>query len=49
VGAHADGGEILVSRRTLAAAGPGFTAAQPHTVELKGVNEPIELLTLAWD
>jgi class 3 adenylate cyclase len=47
VGAHADGGEILVSRRTLAAAGPGFTAAQPRTVELKGVNEPIELLTLA--
>jgi class 3 adenylate cyclase len=49
VGAEAGAGEILVSRDTLDAAGPEFISGESHTVALKGVSQPVELLTVRWD
>jgi class 3 adenylate cyclase len=48
IAAAAGAGEILVSRKTLDAAGPPFIGEEPRTVVLKGVREPVELLRVKW-
>ena len=48
VAAEAGAGEILVSRATLDAAGSDFIAEQARMVALKGVRDPLELLTVRW-
>jgi len=42
----ADGGEILASRET--AAGGRFPASQARTVDIRGMSEPIEVLSVQW-
>jgi class 3 adenylate cyclase len=46
IGALADGGEILASRST--AAGSRFPASEPRTVSLRGVSEPVEIVSVEW-
>jgi class 3 adenylate cyclase len=47
VGALAGGGEIVVSASTLEGL-EGFPASAPQAVELKGISEPVEVVTLEW-
>lgn len=42
----ADGGEILASRET--AAGGRFPLSQPRTVMVKGIAEPVEVVSVDW-
>jgi len=48
IGAQAQGGEVLVSREALDAAGPSFSAGEARRIELKGVEKPMDLLPIAW-
>jgi class 3 adenylate cyclase len=49
VGAAAGKDEILVSTATAAAAGPiRFGTSEPRSVSLKGVREPVEVLSIEW-
>ena len=43
----ADGGQIVASRGT--AAGGRFESSEPRMVEIRGIAEPIEVVTVAWD
>jgi adenylate cyclase len=46
IAALASGGEIVASRDT--AAGTRFPASEPRTVTLRGLDEPIEIVTIDW-
>jgi class 3 adenylate cyclase len=46
IAALASGGEILVSRET--AQGTTFKVSEPRSVELKGIAEPMEVVSVAW-
>jgi class 3 adenylate cyclase len=46
IAALAGGGEILASRDT--AAGTRYPASEPRTVELKGIAEPMEIVSVDW-
>ena len=46
IAALAEGGQILASRET--AAGTRATASAPRTVELRGIDEPVEVVTVDW-
>ncbi len=48
IGALAGGGEIVASAQTLAGVQPGVAVADPRTVELKGISEPVTVYTLQW-
>jgi class 3 adenylate cyclase len=48
IGAAATGGEILVSAETLDGAGTSFRVSQPRTETLKGVAEPVEVVSVGW-
>ena len=48
IGALALGSQILASRTTAEAAGRGFTASLPQAVSLRGISEPIEVVTISW-
>jgi class 3 adenylate cyclase len=48
VAALAEGGEILTTRATLAVAGDRFAADRPRAVALKGIREPVEVISVAW-
>jgi class 3 adenylate cyclase len=48
IAALAGGGEIVASEDTVAAAGDGFEASDPRDVELKGISEPVRVVTLSW-
>ncbi|MBW3593028.1 MAG: hypothetical protein KY396_04985, partial [Actinobacteria bacterium] len=48
IGALAGGGEILVSRDTLDGIGTSFRLSEPRTEELRGFDEPIELVAVDW-
>lgn len=48
IGALADGGEILVSQETLAAAAAPFDTSAPRTVKLKGMSEPATVVAIRW-
>ena len=47
IGALAGGGEILVSRESVDGASP-FALSEPRTEELKGIDEPVELVAVEW-
>jgi class 3 adenylate cyclase len=46
IAAIAEGSEILVSRAT--AQGTQFKLSAPRTVTLKGISEPVEVVSVAW-
>ncbi len=46
IAALAGGGEILASRET--AAGSRYQASEPRTVTLKGITEPVEVVSIVW-
>jgi class 3 adenylate cyclase len=48
IGAAAGAAEILVSRDTLEAVGGAFRTSEPRTETLKGFDQPVELLAVAW-
>jgi class 3 adenylate cyclase len=48
IGALAGGAEILASRSTVDAAGLEEATQQTRTVALKGIEEPVEVVTLDW-
>jgi class 3 adenylate cyclase len=48
VAALAEAGEILASRDTLESVPPGITLSTPRTVALKGLSEPVEVVTVGW-
>jgi class 3 adenylate cyclase len=48
VGATAGAGEILVSRETLDGVGTAFRLSEPRPYELKGFDEPLELVSVGW-
>lgn len=45
IGAMAGGNEIVASRET---AGDRFPVSNPRTVELRGISEPVEVVTVDW-
>jgi len=45
IAALAEGGEIITSRQT---ATPHFVISEPRTVTLKGISEPIEVVSVQW-
>jgi len=45
---HAAAREILASCDTIESAPPGITLSTPRTVTLKGLWEPLEVVTLGW-
>jgi class 3 adenylate cyclase len=48
VGAAASAGEILVSRESLDGAAPRFALSEPRRLELKGLDEAVELVAVEW-
>ncbi|MEO7803481.1 MAG: adenylate/guanylate cyclase domain-containing protein [Actinomycetota bacterium] len=48
VGALAQGGEIVASVSTVESAGSLWTVSEPRTVEVKGIADPIEVVTMDW-
>ena len=48
IGANATGGEILVSASTISTARSAFPQASPRTVALKGLAEPVHVVTIDW-
>ena len=48
IGAAAGAGEILVSAETLASLPDGFRVAERRTESLKGVAEPVEVVSVDW-
>jgi class 3 adenylate cyclase len=48
IGAAAGGGEILVSRDTVAGVGSGFRLSEPRPETLKGFAEPVEVVSVDW-
>ena len=48
IAALAEAGEILASRDTVESAPTGITLSAPRPVRLKGVSEPLEVVTLGW-
>lgn len=48
IGALAGADEILASRKTAEAAGGGYPLADARTVALKGLSEPLDVVTVAW-
>ncbi len=47
ISALAGGGEILASRATVAGS-PHLPVSEPRTVELKGIPEPVEIVSIDW-
>jgi class 3 adenylate cyclase/Tfp pilus assembly protein PilF len=48
VGALAEGEQILATEDTLAAADGDWPVSEPRGVELKGISEPVQVVTVAW-
>jgi class 3 adenylate cyclase len=48
IGALAGGGEILASRATMRDGAGRYRISQPRPVELKGISEPVEVVTIDW-
>ena len=49
IGSLAGGGQILASVNTLQGAATRFPISTPRSVTLKGVSQPIEVVTIDWD
>ena len=47
IAALAEGGEIVASRATVGSSSP-YPASEPRTVELKGLSEPMEVVSVDW-
>ena len=45
IAALAEGGEILASKRT---AGSDFSVSEPREVTLRGISEPVEIVSVNW-
>ncbi len=48
IGANGEAGEILASSQTLAACGDEYDTSEPRAVHLKGISEPVEVVSVAW-
>jgi class 3 adenylate cyclase len=48
IGALAEAEEILVSRETAEAAGGAYRLSAPRSVSLKGISEPLDVVTVEW-
>jgi class 3 adenylate cyclase len=48
IGALAGGGEILVSADTLDGAAVPYSLSEPREAELKGLSEPVPVVSVAW-
>ena len=48
IGAAATAGEILVSTETLDGIGTAFRLSEPRTEALKGLEQPVEVVTVDW-
>ena len=48
VGAQAKEAEILVTRETIDAAGGAFATAEPRAMTAKGINEPLDVVSIVW-
>jgi class 3 adenylate cyclase len=48
IAALAEAGEIVASRDTVDSAPPGITLSAPRSATLKGLSEPLDVVTLAW-
>ena len=48
IGAAAGAGEVLVSRETLDGLETTFRLSEPRVTALKGVGEPVELVSVDW-
>jgi class 3 adenylate cyclase len=48
IAAGAQPGEILASAETFAAAGGGFRGSEPRSETLKGVAEPVDVVSVSW-
>lgn len=48
IGALAEAGEILASQDTLAAMPSRFRVSSPRPVKLKGISEPVQLVSIEW-
>ena len=48
IGAEGEGGQILASRQTLAECGDGYGTSEPRAVRLKGISEPVEIVSVDW-
>ena len=48
IGATASAGEIVVSARTLETAGKGFRSSARRSESLKGVADPVDVVTIDW-
>jgi class 3 adenylate cyclase len=48
IGSLADGGQILASVNTVQSAATRFSVSTPRTVSLKGVSQPLEVVTIEW-
>jgi class 3 adenylate cyclase len=47
IAALAEGGEIVASRTTVGSTSP-YAASEPRTVSLKGISEPLEVVSIDW-
>jgi class 3 adenylate cyclase len=48
IGAAADAAEILVSRETLDGVGATFRLSEPRSEELKGFDQPVDVVSVDW-
>jgi class 3 adenylate cyclase len=48
IGSLADGGQILASVNTVHSAATRFSVSTPRTVTLKGVSQPVDVVTIEW-
>ena len=48
IGALAGGGEILVSRESIDGGGGRYGQSEPRQAELKGIEEPVEIVSIDW-
>ena len=48
IGSLAGGGQILASVDTVQSAATRFSVSAPRSVTLKGVSQPVELVTIEW-
>jgi class 3 adenylate cyclase len=48
IGALAGGGEILVSRESLDGGAGRYGRSEPREAELKGIEEPVEIVSIDW-
>jgi class 3 adenylate cyclase len=48
IGSLAAGGQILASVNTVQSAGVRFPVSAPRTVTLKGVSQPVDVVTIEW-